>query len=434
MTRTEIAISLQGKKVTIWGARMTGLGTCRFLAKFGVRPSFFIDSDPGLKNFKVAGLRVISPTEDDFSKRIDEIDVVLLAVVLKESDIISELLKLGVRDRVEVISFQDSLQPSYTIDILGSCNLKCGSCPHSIVGHAVPRGSMALPIFRQVFEKVMGEAPELTHLSLYSWGEPLIHPDIVKMIDLVHRAGVAVALSSNFSLDLDSILPELVKSGPDYLKISVSGFTQPVYETTHQGGDIRLVKSNLYRLRYLMDKYRRDFMVDVNYHLYSNNCNEELASFKAFCRELGFILSETYSLVMPLERVEEHLAGAPDYNTRVLNDSLLLVDIDEGIRVSGGAGLGPRPCPYRENQVNVNADLSVPICCLTFGRGERTIVADNYLLVNAEDISDQKRLKEICTNCQKNGLQEYNLGFNRAEWDRIAGGRGYHPSDNQLNP
>ena len=40
----------------------------------------------------------------------------------------------------------------------------------------------------------------ISHISLYSWGEPLLHPYIDKIIDYVHQHNVAVALSSNLSI------------------------------------------------------------------------------------------------------------------------------------------------------------------------------------------------------------------------------------------
>ena len=58
---------------------------------------------------------------------------------MKEFEIVS-LKSKGLQD-IEYFSFQSEDAP-YLRLILGSCNLKCASCPHSIEDHSVPKGSM----------------------------------------------------------------------------------------------------------------------------------------------------------------------------------------------------------------------------------------------------------------------------------------------------
>ena len=400
---------------------MTGLGAFRKLTSSKIDVVYFIDSDPCLQNMRLFGRKVVSPAE---AKQIYEkglFDVILITAILKSEDIRKCIYELfGSVTHLKVLEYGSPNTPSYTIDIMGACNLKCGSCPHSISDHGVPKGSMTFDTFEKIFSKARTEQKELSHIGLYSWGDPLLHPYLPKFIETAHNENLAVAVSSNLSINLDDRLESIVEAVPDYFKVSVSGFTQKVYEITHQGGDIRLVKSNLYKLRYLMDKTKKSFLVDINYHVYNNNVGEELLKFKDLARELGFALSETYSLVMSLERVLDYLDGKPDFQTSRLNEDLLLVSIDEGIEASGGKKLGKRPCPYLTNQVNINADLSVPLCCLTFERSSETIVSSNYLDSSFEEILDAKYRMRLCERCQSEGLPEYNLGFNAESWRSIA--------------
>ena len=61
------------------------------------------------------------------------------------------------------------------------------------------------------------------------------------------------------------------------------------------------------------------------------------------------MISQTYALVMPLERVISHLEGKADFQTSQLEKNLL-VTIDEGIEISSlGAkndGFCGSPCAY----------------------------------------------------------------------------------------
>ena len=50
---------------------------------------------------------------------------------------------------------------------------KMCSCPHSITDSNVPKGSMKFETFIKVFDKIILETPSISHISLYSWGEPL---------------------------------------------------------------------------------------------------------------------------------------------------------------------------------------------------------------------------------------------------------------------
>jgi len=399
------------------GARMTGLGALRVLNSKDVSVAGFIDSDSAFVGKEVRGLPVHQPTNllDALIKVKNP--AILVAVSLKEEEILNQLDKLGIVD-IPVLSFQDEKSPYYTIDILSSCNLKCASCPHSIEDHGVPKGSMTLASFKEVVDKITHETPDISHISLYSWGEPLLHPYIDDVVQYIHDKNIAVALSSNLSIRFDDRLERLIEKNPDYLKVSLSGYYPDAYNNTHEGGDINLVKSNLYRLRYLMDKYQANTLVDINYHLYRDNSGINLEKFRELANELGFVMSETYALVMPLERVLSYFDGHPDPQTQKLEENLL-VTIREGVEASSKSRLPKNVCPFRENQININADLSVPVCCTVFQRDEN-VVAQNFLESTLEQINRAKKSVITCDKCMQLALPEYNMGFNRAGWETKA--------------
>jgi wyosine [tRNA(Phe)-imidazoG37] synthetase (radical SAM superfamily) len=409
--------ALQGHSVFIWGARMTGLGAWRALNSKDILVAGFIDSDSAFVGKEVRGLPVHQPSNLLGALTKVKNPAILVAVALKEEEILNQLSKLGITN-IPVLSFQDEKSPYYTIDILSSCNLKCASCPHSIEDHGVPKGSMTLASFKQVVDKITHETPDISHISLYSWGEPLLHPYIDEVVQYIHDKNIAVALSSNLSIRFDDRLERLIEKNPDYLKVSLSGYYPDAYNNTHEGGDINLVKSNLYRLRYLMDKYGANTLVDVNYHLYRDNSGINLEKFRELANELGFVISETYALVMPLERVLSYFDGNPDLQTQNLEENLL-VTIREGVEASSKSRLPKNVCPFRENQININADLSVPVCCTVFQRDEN-VVAQNFLNSTLEQINQAKKSVTTCDKCMQLALPEYNMGFNRAGWETKA--------------
>jgi molybdenum cofactor biosynthesis enzyme MoaA len=393
---------------------MTGLGALRCLRAEGVAVAGFIDSDPAFKDKYVSSLPVFLPND---LPRLSSDNVILIAVSLKEDEIRQQLAHTH-NISTSLYSFQDQRIPYYTIDILGSCNLRCGSCPHGGDTGDTPKGSMSFSEYKLVLDKIMHESPGTTHLSLYSWGEPLLHPKIEEIVSYAHTYNLAVALSTNLSIKFDKRIDSLIQASPDYLKISVSGYYPNAYNATHQGGDVNLVKSNLYRIRHAIDKYDSKTLVDINYHLYRDNSGRNLEKFEELADELGFVLSKTYALVMPLERVIKRLQGQADPALDTLEDNML-VTIEEGLEASRLNRLPGGVCPFRENQVNINSDLTVPVCCTTFDRKD-TLVAKNFLHTSLKEITEQKAKITLCTQCMELGLPEYNMGFNRAGWAEFA--------------
>ena len=96
----------------------------------------------------------------------------------------------------------------------------------------------------------------------------------------------------------------------------------------------------------------------------------------------------------------------------------MLVTIDEGIEASSKTRLPSGKCPFRENQININADLSVPVCCTVFERNH--LVSNNFLNSSFEEINLNKSKVNLCNECMNHDLPEYNMGLNKKMWTKIA--------------
>jgi hypothetical protein len=283
---------------------------------------------------------------------------------------------------------------------------------------------MPLADFRAILAKILRETAIVSHVSLYSWGEPLLHPDLAAIVHALHDENVAAAVSTNLSFTNPKILERLVEAAPDYLKISLSGFDPDIYNVTHEGGDIEVVKANMVTLREMLDRRQVQTFVDVNYHLYRNNNGRNLERMRRLCDDLGFTLSTVNALVMPVERVIAHCEGSPDEKTAALSD-LLLVTIDEGREAT--KDFRDVPCRFLSNQVNIDWDRSVQLCCVCFEKPDSVIVAD-YLECAPEELNAKKQGHPLCEKCVHYGLPAYNLGYNQPEWRRIANSK---PSTDQ---
>lgn len=133
------------------------------------------------------------------------------------------------------------------IDATNLCNIRCLECSVGSDEHPHPRGFMPFPIY----EKILGEIGHgLYYAELFRYGEPLLNPDILKMIRLAEKKyGIMTAISSNFAMELsDEFLRGLVESRLSELVVAADDIDQDLYEKYRVSGKVGIVIDNVKRL------------------------------------------------------------------------------------------------------------------------------------------------------------------------------------------
>jgi hypothetical protein len=105
---------------------------------------------------------------------------------------------------------------------------------------------MPLDHFRAIVAKIRDEG--YPNVALINWSEPFLNKRLHEYVPLVGEAGLDCWLSSNLSLPPKAYLPTTIAAlaaGVDVLFVSVSGFSQPIYEINHKGGRVDWIKENL---------------------------------------------------------------------------------------------------------------------------------------------------------------------------------------------
>jgi hypothetical protein len=129
----------------------------------------------------------------------------------------------------------------------------------------------------------------------------------------IKSRGLVCSLSSNLNVLRE---PEaLLAEHPDYLRVSVSGFTQEIYARGHREGDIEQVKHNMQRLAAAHDAVRSNTHVEVYYHRYADNPHE-LPLMAEFARSLGFHFASTLAYVTTVEKIIAIAQGRTDRRRR----------------------------------------------------------------------------------------------------------------------
>ena len=104
---------------------------------------------------------------------------------------------------------------------------------------------LSLEQYKDVFDRIKKYA---LVVSFYNHGEPLLNPDVFSIIEHTHRSRVGTNISSNFNWPQPVDINDFIRSGLDYVTVSLDGVTQEAYQKYRVRGDIAEVFDNLRRL------------------------------------------------------------------------------------------------------------------------------------------------------------------------------------------
>lgn len=286
----------------------------------------------------------------------------------------------------------------YTIDIVGTCNLRCPTCPvGNLADSARPRGFMDYALFERIVDKLARESPAATpEVWLFNWGEPLLHPEAPRFLRLLRERGLPAHLSTN--LNVRHGLDEVVAADPASLKVSISGYSAATYADTHRRGDLELVVANLRALRAALDRHRVGTRIWVGQHVYRGN-QHEVEPLGALCRELGFEHHPIAAFYQPLEKLIR-IAQGEDLREPVL-DQLLEHPASYLRRFAATRDRG-YDCELRANQTVINHDGTVALCCSVYEPENQLGLA--FVDAPRALIEQRKYAHPTCASCQRLGL------------------------------
>lgn len=293
-------------------------------------------------------------------------------------------------------------------DLVGSCNLRCPSCPVGSMPGVNPKGLISDELFHQVLGKLKREFPNW-QLHFYNWTEPLIHPCIVKFTRAAAEAGFHLHLSSNLNYLKD---PEnLVSAGAKTIRVSLSGFTQAVYERGHRGGNIEKVKDNMIRLSKAKLATAATTRIHVYFHKYRHNV-DELPQMESFARDLGFDFLADWAYLMPLEKLIDCVEGNLPTNERQFADDFIIPEPDDAIAVMQQVGGCEQPCELID-QLVLDCRGRVSLCCAVFD-AQRHFIA-NYLDVDWPQLQRMKYGHRTCDKCMHYAAHTLYTHFSKPE-------------------
>jgi MoaA/NifB/PqqE/SkfB family radical SAM enzyme len=138
------------------------------------------------------------------------------------------------------------------IDATEICNLACIHCPHPEFKkseHYAGR-SVDPELNKKLVDEVKLHGQGKTQYIRYtSNGEPLIHPQIFKMLKYAHdHSGVTVAITTNGKILNETRCEDLIATGIDVVDVSLDAFHPETYAKIRVQGDLNVTRANVLRL------------------------------------------------------------------------------------------------------------------------------------------------------------------------------------------
>ncbi len=146
---------------------------------------------------------------------------------------------------------------SLIIEPTNTCNLRCSFC-FVTEGMNRPEGFMSFELFR----KVIDDVPELEHLCMHNWGEPLLNKDIFRMFDYAHSSGVKhIVMNTNGTLLTSKMIDRIIESPLSIIRFSIDGSPETFKRV--RGIELSMIKENILRLKAEKEKRRPNLVIGV---------------------------------------------------------------------------------------------------------------------------------------------------------------------------
>jgi pyruvate-formate lyase-activating enzyme len=293
-------------------------------------------------------------------------------------------------------------QYTFYIDVFSHCNLRCPSC---LVGSNFgdialqSRGLMSPQLLGAILDKAKSEC-DIRSVGLFNWTEPLLNPKLPELVREVKSRNLVCSLSSNLNKLLD---PErLLAEHPDHFRISLSGFSQPIYEIGHREGQIEVVKHNMERLAKAHSASASKTQIEVHYHLYRHNI-DEAKSMKVFAESHGFAFTTNRAYLTIVEKIIEFSEGRSNQEDLAIINQLLL-PLDRALEVTSREQR-TKECDLLEDVVVLDVKGNAMLCCGSSMQPAN--VVGNFLQMPLTEIQKRRRQKSLCGTCMKLGLPDY---------------------------
>lgn len=176
--------------------------------------------------------------------------------------------------------------PMVQLTITNVCNMACNHCPHPVYRkkNSFKPSFMEMEIYREIIDEI---AMYDSSLRIFGWGEPLIHPQLIEMIEYAKYQNIEMTNLITNGLALNEELSlGLVEAGLDVLEISLDAFTPKTYEKIRGSArDFDRIVRNVHRYIELRDELNGHTFIAVSI-IKQPKALDEVIPFKDYWSEI----------------------------------------------------------------------------------------------------------------------------------------------------
>jgi MoaA/NifB/PqqE/SkfB family radical SAM enzyme len=138
------------------------------------------------------------------------------------------------------------------------CQLRCPSCPTTsgAIHPAVGSGFLRFDNFRQLIDK----NPSITRVELSNYGEILLNPHLLKILEYASSKTVAITFSNGVNLNhaTDELLEALVKYQVRHITCSIDGASSKTYRMYRVRGNFEKVIQHVEQINQLKREHQSE--------------------------------------------------------------------------------------------------------------------------------------------------------------------------------
>jgi radical SAM protein with 4Fe4S-binding SPASM domain len=241
------------------------------------------------------------------------------------------------------------------IDPINICTLRCPLCPTGQRVNSRPHGKMSFERYRAI----IGELSRwLYKVRFYSWGEPLLHKDIYRMIAYANESNIGTEISTNLNVFEESDAGRLLDSGLELLIISLDGLDEQTYRQYRIGGDFNKVIRNIRAI--VQEKKKRGAkypVIELQFLVMRHN-EHQAPGLNRLAEELGVDRERTGPVTINIDNDDDRRWLPSDGNASRYSYSTMTDRIYSR----------RRKCEWLWRSTVINWDGTVAPCCVYEGR------------------------------------------------------------------
>lgn len=384
----ELVARVHGRDVLVWGTGDLALDVVTSLRKSGIEPSALLHSRTGTAH--VHGLPV-RDAEATLAARADAF--VVIAAPAFGAQARATCLQRGLRPDLDFLTYLSIARPQAVIDVADDCAQGCLGCQKQTTGRPAAPMMMDIGHFSRVVDKLGRDIPQLCHVELGVWGEPLRNPALPAMIELTRRVAPCTVSTG---LGGDQPLRPIVAAEPNRIDITASGFGDGYESRTGRGWQDFI--GRLDELRDALRDVPGDIRCQIKLYRMHGDAESVVAAWRDLLGDAPIKLSPQTPYLMPYDQVLRYCEhGSPSQAAQRAIDALPW-SIDTALDAcAADRGL---PCLSQRVFPVIHADRSVGLCHLFHAPS----VDADYLATPWPQILAQRHTSQFCARCQRFGL------------------------------